>query len=76
MNLKEKLQKIVDIECQYADRDGTSTLSTCDHFGWDKDIWNYRHEIITAIRNRGYDVSSSVKWCVTDILTKTKIELK
>jgi hypothetical protein len=72
--IEEKLKQIVERECKYADRDGSSAFSTCDYSNWDKDIWRHREVIINSIRNRGYNVSVSVKWGVTDIVTTKKID--
>jgi hypothetical protein len=76
--IEEKLNQIVDIECKYADEYGTSHFDTCNAFsyGWDKDVWNYRHEVIDAIMRRGYNVSTTNSYGVTRVLTKTKLNLK
>jgi len=67
MSLTQKLQDKIDYECKYADRDGSTRFSVCDHYSWDRDFWMHRNTIIDAIRNRGYSVSISSKWGVTDI---------
>lgn len=69
MTLKEKLTNVIEEEIQYAEKNGKSCLSTCDHSNWDKDIWSYRDAIIEGIRKRGYNVTSSTKWGVLDITT-------
>jgi hypothetical protein len=74
-DLKAKLIKIAEKEMEYANRDGSSKLSTCDYRGWDKDVWKYRKEIIQKIRDCGYNVSVSVAWGVTDIVTTKNINL-
>lgn len=76
--LEEKLNKIVDIECNYADMYGISHFDTCDAFsyGWDRDVWNHRHEVMDAIMRRGYDVSTINSYGVTRVLTKVKLNLK
>ena len=75
--LKEKLTQVIDIECKYAVDNGTSHFDTCDAFGygWDKDIWNYRHEIVDAIRKRGYSVSVQTSYGVTRFITKRNLIL-
>ena len=72
MDLIEKLQKVVQQECDYAEKNGASRLSTCGNHNWDQDIWNHREDIIDGIKRRGYRVSSSVNWGVLDIVT-TKV---
>ena len=67
MTLQDKLQNTINTECNYADKNGSSRLSVCDHSSWDRDLWAHRESIIDAIRKRGYSVSVSVKWGVTDI---------
>lgn len=66
-NLEQKINKIIDDELEYADKRGSTKLSTCDHYNWDRDVWNHRHQIIEEIRRRGYSVSVSTNWGVTDI---------
>ena len=68
-----KLQKIINTEVEYADKDGQSRLSICNARHWDIDIWNYKNEIIQALINRGYNVDVSVNWGVTDIITTPKV---
>jgi hypothetical protein len=72
-NLRDKILKAVEIECQYATRDGSSKLSVCDHSNWDKDLYNFRHQIIDKIRERGFNVSVNSKWGVLDIVTTISI---
>ena len=73
--LKDKLQKVVDEECEYAAKRGSSKLSVCDHYNWDRDKYNYRREIITAIQKRGFNVRMSVNHGVIDIVTTPVIDL-
>jgi len=75
MTVQEKIQKCIDTECYYVEKNGSTVLSVCDHYNWDRDLWNYRHEIIDAMKNRGYNVSISCKWDVTDITITKKIEV-
>ena len=76
MTTEEKLQQVVDTEIKYATERGDSRLSTCNHSNWDRDVWNHRHTIIEAIRNRGFNVSTSTNWGVLDIVTTPKITLE
>jgi len=75
--LKEKLTQVIDIECRYADQTGSSHFDTCElsNYGWDKDIWNYRHEIADAIRKRGYEVTTQTSFGVTRFITKRNLIL-
>ena len=73
--LKNKLNEIAKTQMKYADMNGSTKLSTCDHRGWDKDVWNHRGAIIEKIRDSGYNISVSVSWGVTDILITKPITL-
>jgi hypothetical protein len=75
MTLQEKIQDAINVECTYADKNGSSRLSVCDHYNWDRDLWAYRYDIVDAIRNRGYSVSMSVRWGVTDIEVSKQLQL-
>ena len=73
--LNNKLNAIAKEEMDYADKNGSTTLSTCDHHSWDLDVWRHRAAIIKKIRDSGYNVSVSVSWGVTDILITKPITL-
>ena len=75
-SIEKKIKRQIDVECEYADKNGSAKLSTCSASNWDKDIYNYRNTIIEAIRNRGYNVSVSVNYGVIDIVTAPKINVK
>ena len=75
LELELKLKNIVDTECNCADKYHRSKLSTCDARHWDKDVWNYRNDVINAIRKRGYIVTTSTNWGVLDIVTTKQITL-
>lgn len=75
MDIQTKINQYIDTECKYADSRGSSTLSVCDHYLWDRDLWAFRNQIVDAIRSKGYNVSVSVKWGVTDINTTKKINI-
>lgn len=67
MTLEQKISDKIEYECKYADRDGSTRFSVCDHYNWDRDFWMHRHTIIDAIKSKGYSVYVSSKWGVTDI---------
>ena len=72
-NLRDKILKAVETECQYATRDGSSKLSVCDHSNWDRDLYSFRHQIIDKIKERGFNVSVTSNWGVLDIVTTISI---
>jgi hypothetical protein len=76
MTIQEKIQSVVDTNVESAEKNGSTTLSTCTDRTWDQDIWNYRYQIMDAIRAKGYNVSSSTNFGVLDIVITTKITLK
>ena len=65
--LKEKLNTIINRQVELVNRYGSNTLSTCDHYNWDKDIWNYRHFIIDKLIDLGFNVDSAINHGVLDI---------
>jgi hypothetical protein len=73
--LEEKLQDCVNSQCEYAEKNGSTKLSVCSERNWDSDKWNYRQDIMDAIRGRGYNVSQQTNWGVLDITTTKKITL-
>ncbi len=73
--LKEKLNRIIDRQIELVNRFGSNTLSTCDHYSWDKDIWNYRHSIVDKLIEKGFNVDSKVNHGVLDITITANIEL-
>lgn len=75
MNIKKKIENIIESEIKYAEKNGSSNLSTCNYSGWDKDVWNYKDQIIKSIRDKGFLVSVNVKFGVTDITTKLNLDL-
>ena len=75
MTIEEKISRFVNTEISYADRDGSSKFSTCNHSNWDKDIWAHRQTIVDALQSKGYTVTSSVNWGVTDYIVTKKLEL-
>lgn len=77
-SVQEKLQGIIDSHCERIERTGKSHIDTCSSapsFGWDADVWNHRHTIMDAFRERGYNVSSSTNHGVLDIIIIKPIKL-
>ena len=75
--IQEKLQNLIDKHTKYIEKDGRSHIDTCDasYYGWDSDIWDHRHSIMTAFRNRGYNVTSKTNHGVLDIVIVKQIKL-
>lgn len=73
--LKQKLNTIINRQIELVNRFGSNTLSTCDHYNWDKDIWNYRHFIIDKLIEEGFNVDSQINYGVLDITITAKLEL-
>jgi hypothetical protein len=74
MSIQEKIQHKINSECEYADREGASRFSVCNHSNWDRDLWTYRQDMIDAIIKRGYSVVASIRWGVTDIEIRKPIK--
>ena len=73
--LKEKLNQIINRQIELVNRFGSNTLSTCDHYNWDKDIWRHRHSIVDKLIDLGFNVESQMNHGVLDITITAKIEL-
>ena len=73
--LKEKLNQIINKRIEVVNKYGSCTLSTCDHYNWDRDIWNHRHSIIDNLVTKGYRVESAVNHGVLDVTITANIEL-
>jgi len=73
--LKEKLNKVIDIQIEEANRYGSKVLSTCDHSDWDEDIWRHRHSIIDKLIDKGFNVDSQMNHGVLDITITANLEL-
>ena len=73
--LKEKLNTIINRQIELVNRFGSNTLSTCDHYNWDKDIWRHRHSIVDKLIDLGFNVESQMNHGVLDITITAKIEL-
>lgn len=78
MTTLEKIQNKVDELCKRCDEHDSAKLSVCNAFsyGWDRDEWNYRYDILATIRQRGYNAFMSVNHGVTDIDITKKLNLK
>ena len=57
--LKEKLNKNISYHIDRIAKTGSSSFSTCDYSGWDKDIWNHRNSIIDKFVDLGFNVDSA-----------------
>lgn len=73
--LKEKLNKNIEYHKERVAETGSSSFSTCDYSGWDKDIWNYRHSIIDKLVSTGYCVESAVNHGVLDVTITANLDL-
>lgn len=73
--LKEKLNQIIDRQVELVNRFGSNTLSTADHYNWDRDIWNYRHSIVDKLIDLGFNVDSQMNHGVLDITITANLEL-
>jgi hypothetical protein len=73
--LKEKLKTNIKYHIDRIAETGSSSFSTCDYSGWDKDIWNHRHSIIDKLVSTGYRVESSVNHGVLDVVITANLEL-
>jgi hypothetical protein len=73
--LKQKLKTNIKYHIDRVAEKGSSSFSTCDYSGWDKDIWNYRHSIIDKLTDEGYRVESAVNHGVLDVTITANIEL-
>lgn len=73
--LKEKLKTNIKYHVDRVAETGSSSFSTCDYRGWDKDIWNHRHSIIDKLVSTGYRVESAVNHGVLDVQITANLEL-
>lgn len=73
--LKEKLNKEINYHLNNIKEGGSSKFSTCDHYNWDKDIWNHRHSIVDKLIDLGFNVDSQMNYGVLDITITKKLEL-
>jgi len=73
--LKEKLNQIINKRIEVVNKYGSCTLSTCDHYNWDRDIWNHRHSIIDKLIEQGFNVDSQMNHGVLDITITANLEL-
>ena len=75
MNTEQEIQNLIDNMANNVENTGSAKLSVCDERNWDKDLWNYRHQIMDALRGRGYIVNSSTNYGVLDIVVTKKLNL-
>ncbi|HQU40257.1 MAG TPA: hypothetical protein PLI89_10350 [Chitinophagales bacterium] len=73
--IKDKLTRFVEATAKDAEAYGSAKFSTCDHYNWDREIWTHRNDIINALKKRGYSVSVSTRWGVTDVTITKSMEL-
>ena len=73
--LKEKLNQIINRQVELVTEKGSSSFSTCDHYNWDRDTWNYRHSIIDKLIDLGFNVDSQMNHGVLDITITANLEL-
>ena len=73
--LKEKLNKNIEYHVERVAEKGSSSFSTCDHYSWDKDIWNHRHSIIDKLIDLGFNVDTQMNWGVLDITITKELKL-
>jgi len=73
--LKEKLNKVISKQIEIVNKYGSNTLSTCDHYNWDRDIWNHRYSIVDKLIDLGFNVDSQMNHGVLDITITANLEL-
>jgi len=74
--IEGEIQNLIDGMVDRVENDGTAKLSVCDARGWDKNLWNYRHQIMDALKGKGYVINSSTNYEVLDIVVTKKLTLK
>lgn len=73
--LEEKLNQIINKRIEIVNKFGSCTLSTCDHYNWDKDIWRHRLSIIDKFIEQGFNVESQMNHGVLDITITADLKL-
>jgi hypothetical protein len=73
--LKEKLNKNIEYHVERVAEKGSSSFSTCDHYSWDKDIWNHRHSIVDKLIDLGFNVDTQMNWGVLDVTITKELKL-
>ena len=73
--LKEKLKTNIKYHIDRVAETGSSSFSTCDYSGWDKDIWNHRHSIVNKLIDLGFNVDTQMNWGVLDITITKELKL-
>jgi len=75
LSRQEKVQQLINLKCEEAEKTGESKITTSYGYSWDMDIYNSKEQIIQTIRNRGFEVRSKTSFEVTDITILKNIEL-
>jgi len=75
MNIQHEIQNLIDNMANNVENTSSAKLSVCDERNWDKNLWEYRHQIMDALRARGYIVNSSTNYGVLDIVVTKKLNL-
>ena len=75
MNIQHEIQNLIDNMANNVENTSSAKLSVCDERNWDKNLWEYRHQIMDALRGRGYIVNSSTNYGVLDIVVTKKLNL-
>jgi hypothetical protein len=74
-NVKQKLIDFAENKIKWAEKNGRTRFETCNHSGWDKDIWLHKYSIMDYIRSKGYIVTSETNHGVLDVFITKKIDL-
>jgi hypothetical protein len=69
----KKLEKEIERLVKYCDDRGFSSLTTCQHPNWDKDIWENKEYIIDQMIVRGYNVQTQSQYGAIDIMVKKEL---
>jgi len=67
-DLGKKINDFINLQVNYVEKEGKTKFSTCNHSNWDNDIWAYKDIIIKKLKDRGYSVTQSVSYGVTDVI--------
>ena len=65
--MEDKINNFVRETANVVEKEGKSKFSICDHRNWDRDLWDYRETIFRKLRERKYNVSTSINWGVMDV---------
>ena len=73
MDVTTKLQNEVSSIAERVEKGNRATWSIANT--WDADFWAHRHTMMNTLRERGYNVSSSVNWGVVDYVITKEVKL-